>query len=286
MNPQELLRLGKAELKGCPLSDIKLLLCHCLNIEPREIPVSRRMPETAELELYKVLLDKRKTGMPVAYITGSAGFMGLDFAVNNAVLIPRQETEILVETVIKLFAGGSKPLSILEIGTGSGNISVALAYYLKNAVITATDISDAALQTAKQNAESNGVADRISFVKNDLFPADNKSADFGSQAGPVFDVIVSNPPYIRSAEIGRLSPEIQFEPRIALDGGAAGMDFYNKITGDSRRFLKKTGWLFFEIGYHHSEPVKKLLNNCGFKNICTVDDYLAIERVVYGQNSN
>ncbi|PKM70589.1 MAG: peptide chain release factor N(5)-glutamine methyltransferase, partial [Firmicutes bacterium HGW-Firmicutes-18] len=201
------------------------------------------------------------------------------FFVNKNVLIPRQETENLVEEVLKLLATHHLPLTILDIGTGSGNIAVSLAKHISSAKIIATDISKEALCVAKKNAKLNNVSDRITFLQSDLF------SNYKLQTMN-YELIISNPPYIKSSEIKKLQKEIQHEPKIALDGGKDGLNFYKKIVPMSRKLLKKNGFLMFEIGYHHSKKIKKMMGADKFRNIKVVNDYSALERVIYGQNSN
>ena len=281
MNPTELFNYGKGQLGEKKLNDARILLEHCLKLEPSEFYFSEKNIKTCEKNSYQKLLNKRMKGLPTAYITGETEFMGLKFYVNKNVLIPRQETENLVEEAIKLLTNyrrinpATTPLTILDIGTGSGNIAVSLAKHISNAKIIATDISKEALRVAKKNAKLNGVSDKIIFLQSDLF-----------YPLPSFDLIVSNPPYIKSSEIKKLQKEIQHEPKIALDGGKNGLDFYKKIVPMSRKLLKKNGFLMFEIGYHHSQKIKKMMRAEKFKNIKVVNDYSTLERVIYGQNSN
>lgn len=211
--------------------------------------------------------------------------MGLKFFINKNVLIPRQETEILVEAIIKLVAINYSTPTILEIGTGSGNIAISLAKYIPTAKIVATDISEKALKIARRNAKLNNVFERISFLHSDLFPQLNTFCSSKIRAKislTGFDIIVSNPPYIRSSDIEKLQNEVKCEPRIALNGGGDGLNFYRRIIPESRKFLNNNGLLVFEIGNHHSEKVKKLLKKYGLKNIKIINDYQQQERVIYG----
>ncbi len=279
MNPTELLNYGKGQLGEKKSNDARILLNHCLKLEPSEFYFSEKNIKTCEKSSYQKLLDKRKKGLPTAYITEDTEFMGLKFFVNKNVLIPRQETENLVEEAIKLLANYYLPLTILDIGTGSGNIAVSLAKHISNAKIIATDISKEALRIAKKNAKLNNVSDRITFLQSDLF-SNSKLRTMN------YELIISNPPYIKSSEIKKLQKEIQQEPKIALDGGKNGLNFYKKIVPMSRKLLKKNGFLMLEIGYHHSQKIKKMMEADKFRNIKTVNDYSQQERVIYGQNSN
>jgi release factor glutamine methyltransferase len=236
-------------------------------------------------------LRRRARQEPIQYILGKSEFMGLEFKLSEAVLIPRPETEILVETVIRLVSGVRNPacylpvgeadyglgIKILDIGTGSGNIAISLAKFLPNVQITATDISQEALDIAKENAQLNKVGDRAIFIKANLFPNTKHQR-------PGTDIIVSNPPYIPSAEIDKLQPQIQYEPRAALDGGDDGLDFYRRIIGLSPGYLKEGGLLAIEIGCGQLKAIKNIFKKSGNFNIIEmVKDYNGIERVIVAQ---
>jgi release factor glutamine methyltransferase len=222
-------------------------------------------------------LSRRMRGEPLAYILGTTEFMGLEFEVTPEVLVPRQDTEILVETVLRYVTRSPghrvTSLRILEIGTGSGCIAVSLAKFLPGSRITATDISAGALAIARRNAEKNGVSGQIDFVLCDIFPADNPARE-------TFDLIVSNPPYIPSAVIATLEPEVRAEPRLALDGGADGMAFYRRILGTARQRVSGEGFLLMELGYDQKESLEKLCaRHKGFLVREWVKDYNGIDRV-------
>ncbi len=217
------------------------------------------------------ILKRRKKGEPLQYILGSEEFMGLEFTVDKSVLIPRQDTEILVETVLEHFGG--KAITALDLCTGSGCIAIALAHFNRNARITALDISPDAVNLAEKNAEKLGVSDRVSFVTGDVFKKDW----FGK-----FDLVVSNPPYIESAVIPTLSEQVYcFEPKTALDGGADGLDFYRHIIKNAPKYLNDGGMLAFEIGYNQREAVTKLMEK-DFINVTAIKDYGDNYRVVTG----
>lgn len=279
MNPTELFNYGKKQLGEKKTNDARILLEHCLKLKFYEFYFSKKKIKTCEKNSYQELLNKRKNGLPTAYLTEEMEFMGIKFYVNKNVLIPRQETENLVEEAIKLLTNYHLPITILDIGTGSGNIAVSLAKHIAGAKIIATDISKEALRVAEKNAKLNNVLDRITFLQSDLFSNSKlRTMDY--------ELIVSNPPYIKSSEIKKLQKEILHEPKIALDGGKNGLNFYKKIVPISRKLLKKNGFLIFEIGYHHSQKIKKMMEKEKFGNIKIVTDYSALERVIYGQNSN
>jgi release factor glutamine methyltransferase len=227
------------------------------------------------------IIDKRVAGVPVPYITGRKEFMGISFKVNENVLIPRPDTEILVEETIELaneMQKGLASLEILDLCCGSGAIAVSLAYYLNKAKLTASDISGPALIIAKDNARDYKLTNKIKFVHGDLF-SPFKSKGFGKVQ---FDIIVSNPPYIKSLEIQTLQREIlQNEPLLALDGGESGLDFYAKIIEKAPEFLKKSGCLILEIGYDQKDAVFGLLEATGkFKEYKVEKDLAGHDRVV------
>ena len=230
-------------------------------------------PEVAER--YEGFLSERESGRPTQYILGRWEFMGLPFLVGEGVLIPRGDTEILVETILEVQK--AKPLaSILEIGTGSGCIPISLSHYGSFEKIMAVDISPQALGYAVQNAEENHA--EISFYESDLFscvPVAWKGR---------LDAIVSNPPYIPKAEIATLMTEVKdFEPLNALDGGADGLDFYRAIVAEGRAWLKEGGWLFFEIGYDQGAALRTLLDEFGYTEISIKQDLAGLDRVAIGR---
>ena len=227
-----------------------------------------------EERLFNKFINERLNNRPIAYIVENREFMGLDFYVKEGVLIPRPDTEVLVEEVIEL--GKDKgPINILDIGTGSGAITVSLAKYLENAEITSVDISDIALEIGKINAVNNNVDNKINFVKSDLFTNIDKNMKF--------DIIVSNPPYIKREVIETLDKQVKdFEPYNALEGGVDGLDFYRAITSQAKDYLKEGGILAYEVGHDQSEDVSKLMEKDGYTNIYTRKDLQQIDRVVIG----
>ena len=210
-------------------------------------------------EAYFDLIEERATGKPVQYITGRQEFMGISFFVSESVLIPRQDTETLVEEVIKIANENHKSLgslTILDLCCGSGAICVSLAYYLSKVKLVATDISTKALSVAVKNAADYRVSGKIKFVQGDLF-APLKTGAFGSGH---FDMIISNPPYIKSEVLPTLQREIrEHEPLIALDGGADGLDFYRRIIAEAPGYLRKNGLLMLEAGYDQAAALTALL---------------------------
>ncbi len=264
------LREGGVLLQAVNICDAELdawyLLEHVTGL--RRVDYMIRAKEDMPIESYEYyqrLLKKRALHIPLQYLTGSQEFMGLSFRVNESVLIPRQDTERLVEEVLKV----SKNKEILELCTGSGCIIVSLAKFgdLKKAV--AVDISEEAITVAKENARANEVL--VSYFPSDMF----------SNISGTYDVIVSNPPYIESEVIEGLMPEVKdYEPRLALDGDVDGLKFYRILAKESRRFLNTNGRIYLEIGCNQAASVSDLLSQNGFTQINVVKDYSGLDRVV------
>ena len=250
------IKKGMIELKNVNIEEPKLkarlLMQYVLN-ESRQYVIVNDMEqldkakEKQYLEEIKIL----KKGVPIEHITHQKEFMKLSFFVDKNVLIPRQDTEILVEEVIKI-AKKINARKVLDLCTGSGAIAVSLAKYLPQAEITAIDISNDALKIAKKNAISNNVQNQITFISSDMFT--NLSEE-------KFDIIVSNPPYIKTNVIKNLDIQVQNEPYIALDGGKDGLDFYKKIINESYQYLKYNGYLCLEIGFDQKIDVIELIEN-------------------------
>lgn len=243
------------------------LFMYAAGMTMTEVVLNRGSEVDAETEeRVRQLVKRRISGEPLQYITGTAEFMGLEFEVNPYTLIPRQDTETLVETVIKYAAGREK---ILDIGTGSGCIGISLARYIKNSEVTLVDISEGALDTAKNNAESNGV--KVKCVKLDILREVPKGE---------FDIIVSNPPYIETETIKGLDVNVRdHEPLSALDGGSDGLVFYRRITDIAPQILKDGGMLAYEIGYNQGEAVGNIVRNA-FGNARVIKDLCGNDRVV------
>ncbi len=247
----------------------KLLICTIIN-KSKEYLIIHDKEELAEDKILEIKnnLDKIIKGYPIQYITGKQEFMGLDFGVNENVLIPQPDTEILVEEVINISKTIEKP-KILDLCTGSGAIAVALKKYIKNANIIASDISSKALEVAKINAKNNDT--KIQFIRSDLFNnIDNK-----------FDIIVSNPPYIKTEVINELSLEVQNEPHIALNGGQDGLDFYRNIVNNAYKYLECDGYLALEIGYDQRQEVVEIIENShSYKEVYSKKDLAGNNRIV------
>lgn len=220
---------------------------------------------------YRLMIEKRSQRIPLQQITGSREFMGLEFYVNEHVLIPRQDTETLVELILKDFKGG-KPV-VLDMCTGSGCIAISLKKLGGFDCVTGVDISKEALTVARRNTDAILGAGGITLIESNLFGA------LGAEQK--FDVIVSNPPYIPTEIIKGLQPEVRdFEPMLALDGKEDGLFFYRQLVSDGRRFLNPGGSVYFEIGYDQAEAVSGLLIEAGFAEIRVVKDAAGLDRVV------
>lgn len=256
-----------------PRLDAEILLCAVLKCERITLYVHFDKPlEDAELALYRTYVQRRARQEPLAYILGAKAFMQHSLKVTPAVLVPRPETELLVESVAKA-AAGSGAANILDLGTGSGAIIVSLLASLPAATGTAVDIAPDALAVARENAVAIGVSDRLTLVESDLFSS--------LPPGQTFDIIVSNPPYIPAAEIAGLAADVQQEPRGALDGGADGLDFYRRIVSGSSQWLAADGLLAFEVGIHQAEAVSTLCQQAGWPVTAVRKDYAGIERMVF-----
>lgn len=258
MTIKETLRKGIIELKVNNIQEpslkARLLLQYILN-KPRQYLIvydNEQLTLRQEVNFFKGI-KKLSKGIPLQHITHSQEFMKMTFYVNEDVLIPRPDTEVLVEEVIKI-AKKINAKKILDLCTGSGAIAVALAKYIEDSQITAVDISNKAINVAKLNAKNNNVENQITFVESDLFKQLPKEK---------YDIIVSNPPYIKKEIIKSLEKEVQKEPQIALDGGYDGLDFYRKIINKADEYLKFNGYICLEIGYDQKEDVLELLKNEG-----------------------
>ena len=225
--------------------------------------------------VYEGFLQEREQGRPTQYILGEWEFMGLSFAVGEGVLIPRGDTEVLVETILE--KQQAEPMaSILDIGTGSGCIPISLAKYGKFETIMAVDISQKALGYARKNAAANKA--EVAFYESDLLQ--NVPQEWKGR----LDAVVSNPPYIPKKDIAELMTEVKdFEPMNALDGGEDGLDFYRAIVAAGREWLKDGGWLFFEIGYDQGDALRSLLQESGYTEIAVIQDLAGLDRVAIGR---
>lgn len=260
-----------------PRLDAEVLLAHARRCE--RIDLYADFGEVADDDVrarFRDLVRRRTVGTPVAYLVGHREFYSLSFQVTKDVLIPRPETELLVVTVLDL-ARQRPPeqrLRILDVGTGSGNVAVAVAKHVVRASVTAVDVSPTALEIARQNAEQHGVVDRISFVQSDLMAE--------MPGGASWDVIVSNPPYVSDAEYGALSREIKdHEPRAALVAGPRGTEVIERLIGQSAQRLESGGWLLFEISPMIADSCRKLLTGARqWTEVEVIRDVSGTDRVV------
>lgn len=277
--------------------DAEVLMQHALQKEKIFLITEPAYEFSAEEEnRYFEMINERASGKPVSYITGEKEFMGLPFVVNEAVLIPRPDTEILTEEAVRLIkegyvnvdrlAGAAEKtaengsqavtgrVKVLDMCTGSGAIAVSIGYYVRESEVTAADISEEALKVARTNAERNEVGERMRFVQGNLFENIGKDDKY--------DMIVSNPPYIRTEDVAELMTDVKdFEPELALDGGDDGLDFYRRIIPEAADRLKKGGYLLFEIGMDQGEALEQLFEENGlFEDVRVVKDLAGLDRTV------
>ena len=274
MTIHDVLKLNITKLKEHnieePILKAKILLAFvlCKTKEYLLVNHNEEIPQN-KINNYHKKIDELIEGVPIQYLTNNQEFMGLNFYVNENVLIPRNDTEILVEESLNIIKKHNMH-EILDLCTGSGAIAVSIAKNIENAKIIATDISEEALKIAKKNAIQNNVFEKVKFQKSNMFEKINSK----------FDIIVSNPPYIETKTIKELSEEVQKEPYIALNGGQDGLDFYKIIAENAKMFLNKNGHLTLEIGYNQKESVIKILKNYEYKNIYTKKDLGGNDRVI------
>lgn len=277
MNLRELLNEGKKQLNS-EIEDnaiiLKILVEYIFKIKKEQIILSYdKELNDEDVQVFFDKITKLNMGIPIQYITNIQEFMKLDFYVDENVLIPQPDTEILVEEVIKYYKDTT--CKVLDLCTGSGAIGISIAKYIEDSNVMATDISNKALQIAKLNAEKNLVHKKMEFVESDLFEniVQNK-----------FNVIVSNPPYIRTSEINKLDMQVQNEPHIALDGGNDGLFFYRIIAKNAYKFLEESGRLFLEIGYDQKDDVIQLLQSTNmYKNIYSKKDLGGNDRIIVAE---
>ncbi len=282
MNIKNILKKATDILKENNIEDynlkIKLLLSNILN-KPKEyimIHEDEEIETSLEKEFFSKL-DRIKNNEPVQYVINSQEFMGLNFFVNNNVLIPQPDTEILVQEIIDVSKKiTNKKMNILDLCTGSGAIIISLAKKIENCNFFASDISKKALDVAKENAKKHNVD--ISFIESNIF--ENFSND------QKFDIIASNPPYIKRETIKTLPKEVQNEPLIALDGGMDGLDFYRKIIKESKNYLNSDGLLILEIGYDQKQEVENLFKQNGYVEVYSKKDFAQNDRIVIGKYNN
>lgn len=291
------LRLIRAGIKADEARlDAELLARHVLGWDrARYIAYQRQPLAERSAAAYDALVARRERREPLAYLVGTREFYGRDFEVGRDVLIPRPETELLVETVLHLVAAQPprhdqhSPLRLADVGTGSGCVAVTLAAELPPAHVTAIDVSAAALAVARRNATRHGVGDRVHFVEWDLLDGLVAHDLDGTphEAPTAFDIVVSNPPYVPSPDAARLAPEVAtFEPSIALYGGPDGLEVVRVLVAEAQRALRPGGWLAFEIGAGQAGAVAELLPPCGLRLERIARDLQGIPRVVLAQRDS
>ncbi|MDR1474072.1 MAG: peptide chain release factor N(5)-glutamine methyltransferase [Endomicrobium sp.] len=258
-----------------PNADAEVLLSFVLQIKRSSLPLLRdKKPTNKQISQYRDYVLKRSTHEPAAYITGFAGFMGLEFKVDKDVLIPRPETELLVELALKIAEERDKKF-VLDLCTGSGCIAVSMANLGKLEYIVASDISVNALAIAKENAQINN-AFSIKFIESDIFEkiTDNK-----------FDMIVSNPPYIAESEYIALDPELKFEPKNALTAKDEGLFFYKKIASNALKYLNDSGYILIELNSNKVRDIRQIFVDNKYVDIEIINDYSGLPRILKAQRS-
>lgn len=255
----------------------RILLANILK-QPKEYLIIHEQEElnANEIKKYKEDIQKLSNNIPIQYITNKQEFMGLEFYVDENVLIPQPDTEILVEETIKIcrnavFVDSQRNIKILDLCTGSGAIGISIAKNIENCEMILSDISDKALEVAKFNCKNNGFENKIKIIQSDLF----------ENIKSKFDIIVSNPPYIKTDIIKTLDKEVQNEPILALDGGKDGLNIYRKIINQAHKYLKNNGYLCLEIGYDQKEEIIKLIQDTNnYKDIYSKKDLSGNDRIV------
>lgn len=270
-------RLREAGVEADTL-EAALLVAHAAGKNYAKLMADLRLYTSQEVEeRAQALAQRRLAGEPAAYIIGSWSFCGLDLTVNESVLIPRSDTEVLVETALDLSGKSDSSLRILDLCTGSGCVGIALARFLPDSRVVLADVSPAALRVATENVRRCGLGTRALAVGADVLHS--PSPQLGS-----FDLIVCNPPYIPAREIPTLDASVrEHEPHLALDGGEDGLRFYRAILGGWKSLLRQSGWLCFEVGETQAGEVEKLMRLAGLRSIGRAKDSAGYDRVVYGR---
>lgn len=276
--------LGKGDYFN-PLLDAQILLSYLLDVDKIYLYThSKDTVEEGTVKEYLKLIELRKSRYPLQYIIGKQEFMGLDFKVKEGVLIPRPDTEVLVESIIEIVDKGyfneKETINIADIGTGSGAITLSLAHFIKNSFVYSVDISKEALEVANENAKNLSLGGQVKFLNGNIL-----EALYDEKLENSIDILVSNPPYIPSKVIEDLQIEVStYEPKLALDGGEDGLDFYRNIIEHSSELIRQNGLIAFEIGHDQAEDIRELLiQSESFKEIEVITDLSGLDRVVIGK---
>ncbi|HVE83578.1 MAG TPA: peptide chain release factor N(5)-glutamine methyltransferase [Myxococcales bacterium] len=260
-----------------PRLTAEVLLAHALSTTRVRLYVDLDRPlAPGELKAFRALIERRTSGEPTQYLTGEREFYNRRFAVDARVLVPRPETELLAEAALRELPAGA-PARVLDLCTGSGCLAVTLAAEREQLSVLATDLSPGACEVARANAEALGVGSRVTVREGDLFAA--------VPSGMTFDAVVSNPPYVRTGEIDGLSAEVRREPRMALDGGADGLDLLRRVVREAPPFLKPGGLLALEIGETQGEAVRALLTEAGYTQVSVEKDLERRDRHAFGRRA-
>ena len=280
MKIKDIINYGVATIKNTESPSLEIQMMIAKVIEKDRLYIMLNLEEDideSKVEIIKIMIDKRKSSYPLQYILGEREFWGMDFKVSEGVLIPRQDTEILIEETLKKLKDNKHKSNLkgFEIGVGSGIISITLLKEIETLTMIGVDINDKAIELTKANALKHEVSDRLCILNSNLFEKINKENQF--------DFIISNPPYIETKVIDSLQEDIkQHEPKLALDGGEDGLDFYRAIIEQSKSYISPEGFIAFEIGYNQAEAVKKIFVENGYPNVTIAKDLAGFDRVVIG----
>lgn len=280
MKIKDIINYGVAMIKNTESPSLETQMMIAKVIEKDRLYIMLNLEEDideSKVEIIKTMIDKRKSSYPLQYILGEREFWGMDFKVSEGVLIPRQDTEILIEETLKKLKDNKHKSNLkgFEIGVGSGIISITLLKEIETLTMIGVDINDKAIELTKANALKHEVNDRLCILNSNLFEKINKENQF--------DFIISNPPYIETKVIDSLQEDIkQHEPKLALDGGEDGLDFYRAIIEQSKSYISPEGFIAFEIGYNQAEAVKKIFVENGYPNVTIAKDLAGFDRVVIG----
>lgn len=259
------------------MTEKEIMLTALLECDRADLYVDPKPLSISDQKRLQEMQGRRQSAEPLQYILGYCEFFGIKLFVDQRVLIPRPETELLVEEVLKKM-DRHKPLNILDMGTGSGNIAISLAKFLPHAQVTALDISSEALKLAQDNAHFHSLHDKINFIGQDM------GVYLAQGQERFFDLIVSNPPYIAQGKLKDLPEDVGHEPKIALNGGKDGLDFYKIIIPQAARLLKEEGFLFLEMGEEQKKAIENIFEECNFyQNIEFLKDYCGRDRMVVAQ---